>query len=107
MRKITELTAQAVVNKENFELSNTKVVTERGISKVYLHNNLIAKYNHSRDKLSITHAGWKTNTTKERLNGVIKTIRSGRDGVYQNKGVWYLKTNNDTISIDNEKWFSL
>jgi len=107
MRKITELTAQAVVNKENFKCDNTKVVTERGISKVYLHNNLIAKYNHSRDKLSITHAGWKTNTTKERLNGLISTIRSGRDGISQSKGVWYLKTNDKTISIDDEKWFSL
>ena len=48
-------------------------------------NNEIAyRYNDPERTLSITNAGWESNTTKERLNGL--------DGVsiQQKAGIWYL-----------------
>lgn len=48
----------------------------------FLHSNLIAKV--SIDGLFITNAGWESNTTKERLNGINGV------SIQQKKGVWYL-----------------
>ena len=50
-----------------------------------LHGNEIAyRYNDPERTLSITHCGWPTRTTKDRLNAI--------DGVniYQEKGQWFL-----------------
>lgn len=82
MRTITFESIQAFNNSEKFKKSNMKVeVNDKG-TFMYLHNNLIAKRVHNR--LFITNAGWQSNTTKERLNGL--------DGVSicQKNFVWYL-----------------
>ena len=47
-----------------------------------LHGNAIA--NLDKGVLSIDSAGWKTNTTKERLNG-LKGV-----SIHQKAGLWYL-----------------
>ena len=74
---------------------------EKGISvwaELYLHDNKIAEIHKTKRKkvLKITNAGWKTNTTKERLNG-LNGVR-----INQRKGVWYLNDkewNGDLITI--------
>jgi hypothetical protein len=48
-----------------------------------LHGNLIAKID-ADGTLAITNAGWFTNTTKERLNGIPGV------SICQKKGDWYL-----------------
>ena len=53
-----------------------------------LHGNDIARieedYENEKTTIYVTNAGWFSNTTKERLNG-IPGVR-----VYQKKGKWYL-----------------
>jgi hypothetical protein len=50
-----------------------------------LHGNEIAyRYNDPERTLSITDAGWQTNTTKERLNGIPNVH------IHQKDWVWYL-----------------
>jgi hypothetical protein len=52
---------------------------------MYLFGNLIATLEHSvGGVLKVTNAGWKSNTTKERLNGL------PRVSIQQKKGEWYL-----------------
>ena len=84
MRKITREAYQAFINKKPFKKSNTEVqvLEDSGIVQLLLFNNLIAKQ--VGGTLSITTAGYPTNTTKERLNSF--------PGVHiqQRKGVWYL-----------------
>lgn len=84
MRKITHEAYQAFINKEPFKKSNTEVqVLEDGrVVQLLLFGNIIA--NQEDGKLSITTAGWSTNTAKERLNA-FPDVR-----IHKAKGVWYL-----------------
>lgn len=86
MRKITKDAVRAFLRFEKFKRDNTKVVvTKSGCAGLYLHNNLIAA--HSPDnpgKIQISNAGWPSNTTKERLNGLPNV------SIVQKNYVWYL-----------------
>lgn len=83
MRKITQESVEAFNNREFFKKANMEVVVEAYHTELKLHGNTIATKNLD-GKIDITNAGWKSQTTKERLNGI--------DGVHiqQKKGVWYL-----------------
>lgn len=85
MRKITKTTIACfmagIATKEN----NTIVEVEPNVTILKLHGNAIAyRYNDPEKTLSITNAGWPTNTTKERLNAIPGV------SISQKKGVWYL-----------------
>ena len=88
-RKITTDAVHAFMNGENFSRDNTQVRLEAEVCSLvhlYLHGNLIAKRFKEGDKtiLMVSNAGWQSNTTKERLNGLPGV------SVCQRKGVWYL-----------------
>ena len=78
MRKITEQIAYAFECRQSKKMSNTST-DGKGY---YLHGNKIAEWRGN--DLWITNAGWTSNTTKERLNGL--------DGVKINQKdwTWYL-----------------
>lgn len=82
MRVITFKAVRAFNNGRKFKQSNTEVRIEGDMVSLYLHNNKIAE--RSPNGFYITNAGWASNTTKERLNGL--------DGVsiYQKNWNWYL-----------------
>lgn len=92
MRQITKESIEAFESLTPFNKSNTEVKilgTENGVSvwaELYLFDNKIAEIHKNKRKkvLKITNAGWKSNTTKERLNAL--------EGVHihQKQGVWYL-----------------
>ena len=97
MRKITENAIYAFNANRYFVLSNTTVRSDGSITELTLHGNVIARktFNNATGSFDtfITNAGWESNTTKERLNGL--------DGVsiYQKNWQWYL---NDKVW--NGKW---
>lgn len=64
MRKITALTTLAFERKQKLSMGNTHTDGEA----LYLHGNKIAEWRE--DGLYISNAGWMSNTTKERLNGL-------------------------------------
>lgn len=72
MRMITRLAAQAFYNGEPFNKDNTSVTTHEDVDAVrmYLHGNLIAKRDDELT-LTVTFADWGTNTTRERINGLL------------------------------------
>lgn len=78
MRKITQqITAHFLTcNPANIGNSHTDG------KALYLHGNKIAEYRDG--QLHITAAGWKTNTTKERLNALPGV------SINQKAGQWYL-----------------
>lgn len=85
MKIVTQNAVACFLNCGNATFSNTQVVTENGVSKMYLFGNLIATLEHSvGGVLKVTNAGWRSNTTKERLNGL------PRVSIQQKKGLWYL-----------------
>ena len=91
MRKITEESVNAFVNGKKFKKANMEIEVIWNKISMYLHGNLIATL--EGDHLYITDAGWKSNTTKERLNGILDYF--GLPGITQKNYVWY---------IGNKKW---
>lgn len=84
-RKITTQAIKAFLNATPFCSGNTSVGVQPNVTVLSLHGNAIAyRYNDPEKTLSITNAGWFSNTTKERLNAIPSVC------VQQKKGVWYL-----------------
>jgi hypothetical protein len=69
MRKITSEAVDKFLSKTPFRKSNMAVVEDGGVYKLKLHGNTIATLD-TLNMLSISNAGWRSNTTKERLNGL-------------------------------------
>jgi len=85
MKIVTQNAVVCFRNGGNAKFSNTEVVTENGVSKMYLFGNLIATLERNvGGVMKITNAGWRSNTTKERLNGLPNV------SIQQKKGDWYL-----------------
>lgn len=84
MRKITSEAKKAFEGGYNYKNTNTEVKKDlaRNVS-MYLFDNKIAHYSPAMG-LAITSAGWKTATTKERLNALEGV------NIIQRAGVWYL-----------------
>ena len=100
MRQITAQTAHAVEQKKNMSKGNMAVFYKKDtdLSLVYLHGNLIATMNHSENNLYVRSAGWQSNTTKERLNGLLNYFGYNL-GIYQKNWNWYIRTNNGDINF--------
>lgn len=82
MRKTTTEAISAFMSGNKYNSSNTQVIIENNVSKLYLFSHLIAKK--EGNIISITNANYFTNTTKERLNGLPGV------SINQEKGKWYL-----------------
>lgn len=85
MRTITEKAVEKFLNAEPFKSGNTSVKVLPNVTVLVLFGNEIAyKYNNPEKTLAITNCGYKTNTTKERLNALPNVH------IQAKKGVWYL-----------------
>lgn len=82
-KKITQESVQAFLDCRPFKKSNMEVVREGTIYYLKLFGNKIAALE-ADGRLWISNAGWKSNTTKERLNG-LPGVR-----VNQKNWDWYL-----------------
>ena len=73
MRQITEDAYSAFKSRKKFRLSNTEVRISGDGVYLLLHDNEIAKQ--TKNGLFLSHAGWPTNTTRERLSPFVNKIR--------------------------------
>tara|TARA_R110002012_G_scaffold296449_2_gene493780 strand:- start:27 stop:368 length:342 start_codon:yes stop_codon:yes gene_type:complete len=102
MRKITQDAINALYDKRNFKRGNTEVKevinyqSATSSMVMYLHGHGIAMLEDN--NLYIRHAGWQTNTTKERLNGLPNVHINQKDFT------WYL---NGKKWIGGSEWTSL
>lgn len=96
MRKITELATKAFHAGDYFKKDNTEVIIDNNNNerRLYLHGHCIAKKILG-DGLYLNHCGWTTNTTKERLNGILAPYRSA--WIYQKDFNWYIVKNEKEI----------
>ncbi len=93
MRDITTKSVNAFLKRKPFKSGNMQVTVdnETGTVSMLLHGNKIAgivPLNDTHEMLTLSDAGWKTVTTKERLNGIL--CQFGKARIYQSKGVWYM-----------------
>jgi len=93
MRKIERLMNKAILAKKDWKLDNTEVQYFSGhdISRVYLHDNLIAEIGPT--YVQLFDGGWQTTTTKSRLNAVLSEHGIPGEGVFQKAGEWFFKSN--------------
>ena len=91
MRLITRESVNAFLNAKKFNKSNMSVEVLPNVTILKYQGNSIAyKYNDPKRTISITNCGWESNTTKERLNGVISLSGLNVGKVYQKNWQWYL-----------------
>lgn len=91
MRLITKESVKAFLNAKKFNKSNMSVEVLPNVTILKYQGNSIAyKYNDPKQTISITNCGWESNTTKERLNGVISLSGLNVGKVYQKNWQWYL-----------------
>jgi hypothetical protein len=93
MRKIERLMNAAITAKKDWKLDNTEVQYFSGhdISRVYLHDNLIAEIGPT--YVQLFDGGWQTVTTKSRLNAILKEHGLPSEGVFQKAGEWFFNSN--------------
>ena len=96
MKKITKESVDAFMNARPYKKDNMVIEVKpdwfegHNVTIMYLFGNIIAyRYNDPERTISITDAGWQTNTTKERLNAIPGV------SIYQKNWEWYL---------NGEKW---
>lgn len=110
MRKVTEKMAQALRDNETTTSGNTTVAH----GEMLLHGNRIASLWDVQDEgqlkrqLNLYDAGWRTNTTKERLNGILQVF--GIHGhIFQKNGEWLYQDHETLVNTEwrGQKEFSL
>ena len=91
MRQIEKQMNFALSNKGNWSNSNTSVSfhSSENLSEVRLHGNLIAWFDHTKQLLAISSAGWHSNTTKSRLNALLYEVNTGVR-VFQKNFDWFV-----------------
>ena len=96
MRLIEKQMNAAILEGKDWKSANTEVVysPERDASYVYLHGNHIATILET--SLELYTCGYKTNTTKSRLNAILK--EHGNDArIFQRDFKWFVVDNDQTI----------
>ena len=89
MRKIETQMIAAVHGNKNWSSGNTQVVTNDGVSTVYLHGNKIALIDDN--SMTIFDGGWQSVTTKSRLNALCSEFCIAGEGVFQKDFLWYVR----------------
>ena len=105
MRKIEQQMCRAISNNQNCASANTQVITEEGVSTVYLHGNKIAEVDDT--SMTIYDGGYQSTTTKSRLNSLIKEFCNGvTDGVFQKNFQWFIMDNKEVKDFTNGYTFA-
>jgi hypothetical protein len=91
MRTIETKMNHAILGQKDLKIDNTKVENIGGISKVYLHGNLIAEIGDNFLTL-YDGGGFRTPTTKSRLNAILACHGNG-EYIFQRRRKWFISLN--------------
>ena len=78
----------AIIGKIDWKSANTEVVNTDGISSVFLHGNKIAEIGDN--FLRLFDGGWQSNTTKSRLNAILRVHGMDGEGIFQKQWQWFV-----------------
>ena len=80
----------AISENRHWKSGNTEVIADHdGVSRVYLHDNLIAEVGDNWMKLY--DGGWQSVTTKSRLNAILQVHGLPGECVFQKAYKWFLR----------------
>ena len=107
MRKIEEEMVTAIKEARPYKKDNTEVTYDLGNNQVVirLHGNLIAYIDNDVFNLYLSDAGYRTKTTKSRLNAILSLYDLGK--IYSKSRKWYLKTDDEEEEWKGSKTFYL
>ncbi len=108
MRQITVDSLNAFVAGKPFKKSNMEVEVTGHLIRMKLFGNTIATYDQLNQELMVTDAGWKTVTTKERLNAVLRHFLGCF--LYQENFVWKVEVDKNKSIFFGQldgKWIPL
>ena len=90
MRKIETQMNDAILKCQNWQKDNTKVIysPERKASYIHLHGNHIATVGDN--FVELYSCGYRTNTTKSRLNAILREHGIDGEYIYQRNFNWYV-----------------
>jgi hypothetical protein len=95
MRKIEFRMNAAIIAKRDWKQDNTEVVACSNVSDVFLHGNLIARIGET--WIQLFDGGWQTNTTKSRLNAILRVHGLDGEGIFQKNFNWFVNYNGSPI----------
>ena len=108
MRKIEREMIQAIIDNKDFSKANTRVEYEKDYRfNIYLHGHKIAVYYLNTMQLHLNNCGYETNTTKSRLNALIKFVLGGTSGIFQHQFNWYLKKDKEVVDFPSNEWVAV
>lgn len=79
---------RAILEGRSWHKSNTKVLSQNGWAEVFLFGNKIAQIDTKTDTVYISTGGWRTITTKSRLNAILRHFTNYK--VFQKDFLWYI-----------------
>ena len=88
MRVIERQMNDAISQEIDWKKDNTQVLNIRGVSFVYLYNNLIAMVGDT--WLELFDGGYQSKTTKSRLNAILKEHGCDGEYIFQKNNQWFL-----------------
>ena len=105
MRNITHTASRALFNDGSMKRDNTEVIGTMNAgykySTMYLHSHPVALYYESANIFRISNCAYMTNTTKERLNGVLHHAHLNglipQLYIYQRDFDWYISNYHHSI----------
>ncbi len=95
MRKIESLMNNAITKGIDFKLDNTEVVNFTNHSDVFLHGNLIARIGET--WMELFDGGQQSNTTKSRLNAILRAHGLPGEYVFQKNYEWFIQYNGSPL----------
>ena len=103
MRKIESLMNAAIANGKDWRSGNTAVTHRETIlgtvAEVRLHGNLISMV--SENRITLYDGGWRSNTTKSRLNAVLRANGLPGDSVFQRNHEWFISYDGNTEPFES------
>jgi len=81
---------------------NTTVAATNGVTLVTFHQTVVVSFDQK--IITLNSGGWLTATTKTRINQTANQFDLGFN-VYQDKGKWFVKFNNETIPFADNMTF--
>jgi len=98
MRVIERQMNQAITQERDWKCKNTEVINIEGVSFVYLYSNLIAMVGDT--WLELFDGGYQSNTTKSRLNAILKE-HGNSEHIYQKNFNWFVSTIDCVVPFGN------
>ena len=99
MRKIEAQMNAAISKGIDWRSANTEVANIDGVSFVYLHGNKIAEVGDT--FIRLYDGGYQSNTTKSRLNAILRAHGLKGESVFQKQWTWFvnLHTGNGIATV--------